>query len=75
MTRIEQARVLIRVARNLLVVERETNQDLDTPDAQQIVGATLSLENADGELFPFAPDMGEALELGGNTIEPLEIGG
>lgn len=75
MTRVEQARVLIRVARNLLLVEADQNNDLDEPDLHTLLSAKVGLETTDGELFPFAPDMGEPLEVEGSDISPLQLGG
>jgi hypothetical protein len=71
--RIDEARVLIRVARNLIRVELANNPDLDEPDRPPLRRAAIALETVDGDLYPYAPDMGEAMEIDGSSLAPLEL--
>ena len=66
MNRIDKARVLIETARDLIRGELIHNEELDEPDKPALREVITTLETADGSLFPYAPDVGEPLEIGGD---------
>ena len=62
MHRLEQARVLIRVAFNLIKADIDHNDDYDEKDKVGLRAAVKDLSCADFELHPYAPDMGDWLK-------------
>jgi hypothetical protein len=69
MNKIDQVRVLLRVARDLLIAETKGNDEYGESSRHNLFGVCLAIETADATLYPFAPDAGEAMLLGGGNSE------